>query len=171
MNSCSRGHFFTQCLEKRMRNSASDSTLTPLYKASPIEGWRIMRKGHIFNTCQVAEHPTVHVPVLKCPFGHSLSTISIEEASHHPFLMSYPAPSPQSHPLGFLDRHLNSSPQLFLHECRVVPPSPGPAPTCTGVPDIHNSITGTGTHSFLTVWLHASLSHHTVHIFPKFGCF
>lgn len=38
------------------------------------------------------------------------------------FLMSYPAPSPHSHPLGFLDRRLNSSPQLFLHECRVVPP-------------------------------------------------
>ena len=48
---------------------------------------------------------------------------------------------------------------------------PGPAPTCMEVPDIHNSITGTQTHSLLTMGLHISLSHHTVHIFPKFGCF
>ena len=46
----------------------------------------------------MTEYPTVYVPVLKYPFGHSLSTISIEEASHHPFVMSYPAPAPHSHP-------------------------------------------------------------------------
>ena len=112
-----------------MRNSASDPTHThththtPLYKASPIEGWRIMRKGHIFNICQMTEHPTAHVPVFKYPFSHSLSTFSFEEASHHPFLMSYPAPSPRSQSLDFLDCPLNSSPQLFLRECRVVPAS------------------------------------------------
>ena len=98
-------------------------THTPLYKASPIEGWRIMRKGHIFNICQMTEHPTAHVSVFKYPFSHSLSTISFEEASHHPFVMSYPAPCPRSQSLDFLDCPLNSSPQLFLWECRVVPPS------------------------------------------------
>lgn len=86
-----------------MRSSASDSTHahthTPLYKASSSEGWRTMRKGHVFNICQMTEHPTVHLPVLKYPFGHSLSTVSIKEASHHPFLSPYPDSSPQSHPL------------------------------------------------------------------------
>ena len=113
----------------------------------------------------MTEYPTVYVPVLKYPFGHSLSTISIEEASHHPFVMSYPAPAPHSHPLDFLDRPLNSSPQLFLQECRVVLPSPGPAPTCMEVPDIHNSITPTGTHSPLTTWLHITVPSHSTH-FP-----
>lgn len=87
-------------------------------QSQPYWRWRIKRKGHAFHICQMREHPTVYAPVLKYPFGHSLSTICIEEASHHPSLMSYPAPSPHSHALDFLDRPLNSSPQLFLQECR-----------------------------------------------------
>lgn len=145
-------------------------THTPLDKASPVEGWRIKRKGHILNTCQMTEHPTVYLPVLKYPLA----------------ILSPPSP---------LRRLLTT-----LSSCLTQPPLPIPTPstswTVLWILPLNSSCRSAGWFYPLQVLpLHAwrcqtyttashlqgpippwqrgctSLSHHTVHIFLKFGCF
>lgn len=77
---CSYGHFFT-CPAKQIWNSASSWTDThthTTYKAGFIEGWRVMRKGHIFIVFKMTLHLRGHISDLQYPFGPPRFTLSYQ---------------------------------------------------------------------------------------------